>query len=31
MFDFSHKRQDRVFLDPMTGEVTSIKHDAEVQ
>ena len=29
--DFSHKRQDRVFLDPMTGEVTSIKHDAEVQ
>jgi len=28
MFDFTHKWNERSFLDPMTGEVTSIKRDA---
>jgi len=28
MFDFTHKRNERIFLDPMTREVTSIKRDA---
>ena len=26
LFNFKHKRQDRVFLDPSTGVVTSITH-----
>lgn len=28
MFDSTHKRNERIFLDPLTGEVTSIKRDA---
>jgi phospholipase C len=27
MFDFNHLRDDRVFLDDLTGEVTSIDHE----
>lgn len=29
MFDFARKRNDRIFLDLIIGEVASSKHDAE--